>query len=384
MELYETESPVEDYLRAKADALRYPLGGGFELLPLCNMNCNMCYVRHNVSELEQPLLTKEEWLHIAQEAKEAGVLFLLITGGEPLLYPEFRALYLALREMGFILTVNTNATLIDEEWADFFAENPCRRLNVTLYGASNETYDRLCHNPKGFTQTVNAVRLLLERNVMLRLNFTLTRENRNDLEDMVKLARELEVPFVPASYLFPPGMRSNENERFYQSRMSPREAAETRLKATILRNPGTTLEEQARLLLKQMETPHGNVVMNQGFTCSAARSGFWVNWQGNLTACGMLETPSVDLRQSDFLSAWREIVAEVQSLSNCDECNRCPKKFFCQSCAASCLGECGDIHRKPQYLCDITDAMLDILLEQLPAEERAEHVRQLEDILNAR
>ena len=58
------------------------------------------------------------------QMKEAGTLFVLLTGGELLLYPGFREVYLGLRKMGMILTVNTNGTLLDEGWADFFAQHP--------------------------------------------------------------------------------------------------------------------------------------------------------------------------------------------------------------------------------------------------------------------
>ena len=62
-----------------------------------------------------------------------------LTGGEPLLYPAFRAVYLAVRKRGMIVTVNTNGTLLNEDWAAFFAKNPPRRVNVTLYGHRKRT-----------------------------------------------------------------------------------------------------------------------------------------------------------------------------------------------------------------------------------------------------
>lgn len=65
----------------------------------------------------------EEWTKTAEDMMKAGTLFVLLTGGEPLLYPHFRELYQKLRELGMIITINTNGTLINEAWADFFAEN---------------------------------------------------------------------------------------------------------------------------------------------------------------------------------------------------------------------------------------------------------------------
>lgn len=86
----------------------------------------MCYVRMSREEMEQVgrLCTIEEWTKVAEDMMKAGTLFVLLTGGEPLLYPNFRELYQKLRELGKIVTINTNGTLIDEEWADFL-----RRIN---------------------------------------------------------------------------------------------------------------------------------------------------------------------------------------------------------------------------------------------------------------
>lgn len=89
----------------------------------------------------------EEWIDLAKQMADAGVLFLLLTGGEPLLFPGFKKLYMELKNLGMILTINTNGTLIDEEWADFFAKNRPRRINITLYGSDDTAYETLCHYP---------------------------------------------------------------------------------------------------------------------------------------------------------------------------------------------------------------------------------------------
>lgn len=114
-------SSIERALINRAKAKKAPINGSLELLPLCNMNCDMCYVRLSREEMEQKgrLRTADEWLEVGRQMKDAGVLFLLLTGGEPLLFPDFKHLYLELRKMGFILTINTNGTLINEDWADF-------------------------------------------------------------------------------------------------------------------------------------------------------------------------------------------------------------------------------------------------------------------------
>ena len=125
MEPMSDASTVERMLLNQARAKNIPMNGSIELLPLCNLNCKMCYVRLSKEEMEAQgrMRTVEEWLDIARQMKESGVLFLLLTGGEPLMYPGFRELFAALKKMGMILTINTNGTLLDESWAQFFAEH---------------------------------------------------------------------------------------------------------------------------------------------------------------------------------------------------------------------------------------------------------------------
>lgn len=182
MELMEDGTTIEQQMFAMATEKKVPLYGVLELLPLCNLNCDMCYVRMSREEMEEVgrLRTMEEWTKTAEDMMRAGTLFVLLTGGEPLLYPHFRELYQKLRELGMIITINTNGTLIDEAWADFFAENKPRRINITLYGASNETYERLCHYPGGFDKAVNGIRLLRERNIDVKVNGSLAKANVDD------------------------------------------------------------------------------------------------------------------------------------------------------------------------------------------------------------
>ena len=146
------EPPVTEYLFRKATKERIPLGGTFELTPVCNMDCRMCYVKMSRQQQEaiRPLIKAEEWLKLAEEAKEQGLLYLLLTGGEPFGRRDFREILSGLHKMGLILTVNSNGTLIDEETVEWLVRTPPVRINITLYGASDETYERLCRNPKGF------------------------------------------------------------------------------------------------------------------------------------------------------------------------------------------------------------------------------------------
>ena len=123
MEAIDYQGTVELKLCEKATERLNPINGILELTPLCNMNCDMCFVRLSTQEMQKQgrVRSGEEWISLAKEMCRAGTLFVLLTGGEPLLHPDFRDIYITLKKMGMILTINTNGTLINEEWADFFA-----------------------------------------------------------------------------------------------------------------------------------------------------------------------------------------------------------------------------------------------------------------------
>ena len=94
MNYMDDASTFERSLLQKARQKHIPVTGALELLPLCNMNCDMCYVRLSRSEMERQgrLRTVEEWVRLAEQMQKAGTVFLLLTGGEPLLFPDFKTL----------------------------------------------------------------------------------------------------------------------------------------------------------------------------------------------------------------------------------------------------------------------------------------------------
>lgn len=87
----------------------------------------MCLFRHADCEnaaLMAKELTADQWIDLARQAAEMGVGSLLLTGGEPMLRPDFKEIYRAIYRMGFILELYTNATLITPEIKALLEECP--------------------------------------------------------------------------------------------------------------------------------------------------------------------------------------------------------------------------------------------------------------------
>lgn len=370
MELYYTETAADKILQMKADAAHIPLGGALELLPLCNMDCKMCYVRKTKAQMdaEGRMLSCDEWLRIAQEGVKEGMLFLLLTGGEPLMYPEFKRLYVELQKMGLILSLNTNGTLIDEEWADFFDKYGCQRINITLYGKDDATYGELCRNPKGFTQVMNACRLLKERQLPFRLTCSVTPDNVEDLPELFAIAKQFEVPLSAATYMFPSVRRGI--DPCHQYRLTPEESASATLRRHHLEFPEDDMRVVARQELLRLQIPPQ--VKAPGFSCHAGHSGFWLNWKGEMLPCGMFEEPKISLLEHPYAECWRYIVETTHNMTFCEDCQTCEKQHLCHVCPAKCYTETGRIDGKPEYVCKATDAQIRLHLKELDIEDRAD------------
>ena len=341
---------IEKAMLCRASAAQRPITGTLELLPICNMNCDMCYIRLSRTEMEKKgrMRTADEWISMGEEMERAGVLFLLLTGGEPLLFPDFRRLYLSLRERGIILAVNTNGTLIDADWAAFFGENKPRRINITLYGADDRAYETLCHYPGGFEKTVQGIRLLKERGVDVKINGSVTKSNRNDMEKIYAIGRELGAPVHMDTYMLP-GIHERKLPFEAQSRLEPEEAAAAEME--MLRNEMNP--EDLRMYVQQMLLQikkEGNVY-SEGITCMAGNCSFAVNWQGEMRPCVTLEEPSVPVFETGFESAWQQISEKVKAYRVNEKCRQCRLRPVCKTCVASARLETGEYDGLPEYLC---------------------------------
>ena len=352
-----------------------PVNGSIEVSPLCNLNCDMCYVRLSREEMEAQgrLRTAEEWLRIAGEMKEAGVLFLLLTGGEPLLYPDFKELYLGLRKMGFILTINTNGTMLDEEWADFFRENPPRRFNVTLYGIDEHAYRTLCHFPGGFERTMRAIRLLKERELPLKLNYSLTRINAPELDAFMDLSHELELHCTIDPYMIP-ATRERPRPYNFDARVSPETAAyySHEIHRRHYGEHDIFLDYCTQKIAvvdaaKKYYTEHPEEKRAERSGCLAGRCSFALNWQGEIRPCVILRSPAVNVFEQGFVSGWRQIVSGMETLLINEDCSVCPRRTLCDICPAAALYETGAYDGKPDYLCRYTAELERLMRAELAA-----------------
>ena len=354
----ETEPRLSSYLHSRACRNGTPLAGNFELTPRCNFNCRMCYVHLTAEEQKSrgEELTADEWLAIAEQARSQGMLFLLITGGEPLIRTDFQYILTELKKMGIMISINSNASLIDDDWIEFFRHEPPSRFNITLYGSSNAAYERLCGRPM-FDRVVGNIKSLKDLGIDVKLNASMTPYNIDDMEGIYAIAEELGTPIQMASYMFPP-VRRDETLAGSNDRFSFCEAAECSLRWDKLRFSDEEFAARAKAMKDGIAVDESDVcegTPGEKMACRAGRSSFWINWRGVMTPCGMMVRPEFSVPEIGFSEAWERTKAATALIRLPQECVNCRYKHICHACAAMCAAETGAFDKRPEYVCRMSE-----------------------------
>ena len=373
-------SANHDRLKRKAIEARLPLDGAFELTPLCNFKCKMCYVRQDPEQVRSRggLRPADFWLKTAEEARDAGCLYPLITGGEPFTYPGFRGLYEQMHRMGLQCSINSNGSLIDERAVDWLVQSPPARINLTLYGGSAETYGRLCGDPDAFARVLHAADLMREAGILFRFNCSLTPDNACDFDKILEIAGRYGKSVRIATYMFP-SLRGRGEIGTNSARFAPDEAAYYEVKMDFCQ-----LEpEQFRLLAKNGQryiepTDAQLAAADAGEPgeshCMAGRCSFWIDWRGNMSGCGVNMRPHFSLDEYGFAEAWKRVVDYTESFRWSPACNNCANASVCFSCPAMAYNETGSFDGRPAYLCEkakYAAKWYRHFLEQLPEADEA-------------
>ena len=368
-------TPLTDYMYSKASRNKIPISGTFELSPICNFSCRMCYVHKTVKEVEESprtMMTLEQWLQIAKEAREAGMLYLLLTGGEPFLWPDFWELYEQLIRMGFFISINTNGSMLDDEAIERLKKLPPKRVNITLYGASDETYESLCQVKGAFSKVDYAISALQSAGIQVKLNGSLTPYNAEDLRKLVEYSEKKKLVLQITTYMFPPIRRDTSlvgvNDRF-----TPEEAARYRLECLRLQYGEGQYLSFLQNVEKGYAPPPGldeSCVdpLDGKIRCRAGKASFWITWDGWMTPCGLMNEPKIDMKDNFFGGAWDKLVNASDRLVLSGLCARCANQEICHPCAAMALAETGTTIGIPKYLCKMVKEIRRLVSQELDRE----------------
>lgn len=339
---------------------RIPLNGTFELTLRCNLHCKMCMLRHadseNASMMEREL-TAQQWVDMARQAADSGTLNLLITGGEPLLRPDFCEIWEGIYKQGFLTTLFTNATLVTPEIMETLRKYPPHRIGITIYGASPEVYERVCGNADAFEMAKEGTKDLLTLPSSFEFRSTIIKENFDDVSNIeafirrefgwngvVQMPRTV-FPAVRGGCSDVPSVRLDpvDNIRL----MFHRGVDYLREKVGSSFDPGN--------LHYEFHTDLDNAEYREHYTllgCDAGMSSYTISYDGRMLACQLMDVSSVDARTVPLAEAWERLPYTVRIPPMNDRCAACKDAVHCQNCYASRLAESGSLTGWCEYECE--------------------------------
>jgi radical SAM protein with 4Fe4S-binding SPASM domain len=337
-EISYTEFSKRIYEKVRAE--RIPYSGVIELSFRCNHNCVHCYVSHPPEGKE---LTYQEICDILDVVVSEGCLFLLITGGEPLIRSDFLDIYKYAKKKGLIITLFTNGTLITDEIADYFKEWPPDKVEITIHGITKETYEKVTGVKGSFDKCMRGIHLLLERKIPLNLKTVVMTVNKHEIGKIKKYVEELGLDFR-FDAMINAGLEGNSNPCMV--RISPEEVVKLDIED----------EERTRGWTEFCEKFWGPVQSGKLYNCGAGLNSFHIDPYGKMSVCTMSRYPNYDLRYGSFHDGYYNFFPKILAQKLKDEqnkCDQCEMLVLCGQCPGLAQLESDDPEKPVEYLCRI-------------------------------
>lgn len=322
-----------------------PIQATFELTPRCGFNCRMCYVHLPPERIpcvgDGRELTGAEWLELGRQAADLGVLELCITGGDPICHPDFPMIWSGLAQMGFRMTLQTNASLLSENVLELLDEFPPELVKITLYGSNDEVYREVCRVERGFTRTDAGIQALKARNHAIQLVTTFIQQNREDAQNIAVYAKDNDLPWYYSSACYP-SLRGADSEA-------------ERCAIPMWDEAGA--EELCKLWNGMKPNKDDDIPAQY---CSGYRTAFNISWDGNMRFCLFLNEPNLFVVGRDLKECWQELLEFWSGLRWPEKCDTCDHRSRCRRCLAHLACFSGGLGRLNKTYCERMKRIIDL------------------------
>lgn len=334
--------------RNRAIQDRVPLSGSLELTSRCNLKCVHCYLgpqEDQWKKREQEMSTTKV-LSVIDEIVESGCLYLLITGGDPMVHRDFAQIYRYACEKGLLVTVFCDGILVNEAILALFDEYPPQVVEISIYGATAPVYEAITRVKGSYPRAIRGIERLLDAGISVGLKTVMMEPNKHEVVAMAELARAYDVSFRVDSAIFPCLPVSDDSPTAL--RLSPQEAVAIEFAAAPER-----LEKWVEFIDDRRGADYGKAV----YRCGAGLTSFHLDPFGHAQPCLMTTQYRHSLEENSFESLWRNELVQLRSLQPRAgfECNSCEMQLACSTCPGFNYQENGAEDVKSQYVCETTN-----------------------------
>ena len=342
---------------------RVPSQVSIEVTRRCPLECLHCYNNLPMGDVEarQRELSKEEHFRILDELVEMGCFWILYTGGEIFARKDFLEIYTYAKKKGFLITLFTNGTIINEQIADYLAEWPPFAIEITLYGRTRETYEALTAIPGSYDRCLRGIKLLKERNLPLKLKTVATSINKHEVIAMRKFAEEeLGVEFKMDGQVNP---RIDCSQSPLAVRLTPEEVVALDM------NAPKGVSEYRRLAQHDLENPPSLSQIDTMYFCGGGMNSFAINAYGEIGICVISQQETFGIREAGVRAVWETSLLQLRNRkrTRITKCVHCHIQSLCGMCPANGEMENGDRESPVAFLCNVAHLRATVIGAEIPA-----------------
>lgn len=325
-----------------AKELCWPVNVTLEITLQCQLRCRHCYnFDRQTPRKAESQLSHEQWHDVISQLAAAGALNLTFTGGEPLLNPNLEEYIQFARTKHFITNVKTNAVLLDERRIAKLKAAGLNDIQISLYGATDKTYERFTDIKQGFSKVRANVVLLLKQGLRPVINIILHRYNVPELSQMIHFCES--------------------------QNLSPNISLEItdRQDKTATGDYVLTREQYTEL----MRGPHQELFLGDnpdgGLQCPCATTNCAIACNGDVLPCIGAPIKAGSVLEQPFIEIWKnsELFCQIRGIKNEDfkDCFTCPDKLYCQRSSGSAYMNTGNYLGKDPRTCEVSQIRHQIL-----------------------
>lgn len=331
-------SDFDDATRKKWEEERKPYSALVELTPRCNMNCVHCYLQKKHLEKE---LEWERIREILDIIYEKGVLFLTFTGGEIFTRKDFCDIYGYAKEKGFMVELFTNGLYVPDEVLDLLEKYPPVLVDVSIYGASEDTYYKVTGIHGAYEKVVKNCKRMIARNIRVSLRSPILQDTYGEIGEMKKNADDMGITFR-TSFEISPTVEGDFVTQNYQ--VSVKEALRYEMEEFFGRG-------QRNLDQEPQDGAENKELL---FSCKMGRGAFVVDYEGNIFPCMKFRHIGVKLDAANFDDIWQSY-SQYHGMRYREghKCLDCAARYYCEICPAEMDFLYGDLQYRSNEACKI-------------------------------
>lgn len=324
----------------------------WEVTRSCNLNCVHCRAASERGPYKGEL-DHAKSLEILDQIALTGKPIIILTGGEPLLREDIFDLARHGTGLGLRMVMATNGTLLTPDITSEIKDSGIQRISISIDGAGPEEHDLFRKVPGAFEAALRGISLLKEAGVEFQINTTVTRQNVQKIDSILKMAIDLGAVAHHIFLLVPTGrakdminqeIDSSEYENLLHWFYNMRDKVPLHLKATCAPHYYRILRQEAHARGEKVDFEnYGLDAVTRG--CLGGTSFCFISHDGIVQPCGYLELNCGDLKESSFDAIWRnsEIFQNLRDYSSYKgKCGRCEYKKYCGGCRARAFEATGD------------------------------------------